>query len=96
MEESNINEMLKPHLSSIRTPGAGDKVFKDECAYSFDSPVDEQFVESMLCLLPLCQIFAWQNICIGLTLDVKIFYFYLFSGIRDRIVCLPQHFCWIW
>nr|CAG4636782.1 EOG090X0181 [Ceriodaphnia reticulata] len=38
MEESNTNELLKPYLSSIRTPKAGDKVFKDECAFSFDTP----------------------------------------------------------
>ena len=25
--------------SSIRVPGGGDKVFKDECVYCFDSPV---------------------------------------------------------
>nr|CAG4650743.1 EOG090X0181 [Simocephalus serrulatus] len=41
MEESNIIEMLSPHLSSIRTPSASDKVFKDECAFSFDSPESE-------------------------------------------------------
>nr|CAG4646818.1 EOG090X0181 [Megafenestra aurita] len=41
MEDSNIIEALKPHLSSIRTPVAGDKVFKDQCAFSFDSPESE-------------------------------------------------------
>lgn len=25
--------------SSVRVPGGGDKVFKDECIYCFDSPV---------------------------------------------------------
>lgn len=43
MEDSNIIEALKPHLSSIRTPVAGDKVFKDQCAFSFDSPVSLHF-----------------------------------------------------
>jgi hypothetical protein len=32
-------EIIKENLSRIRVPGAGDKVFKDECFYSFDSPV---------------------------------------------------------
>jgi len=31
-------DVMKENLSRIRVPGAGDKVFKDECIYSFDSP----------------------------------------------------------
>lgn len=35
----NVEDMLKPHFQSIRIPQSGDKVFKDECAFSFDTPV---------------------------------------------------------
>jgi ubiquitin carboxyl-terminal hydrolase 5/13 len=31
-------EVVKSNLSRIRVPGTADKVFKDECLYSFDSP----------------------------------------------------------
>ena len=31
-------EALKPHLDSIRCPSAADKVYKDQCIYSYDSP----------------------------------------------------------
>jgi len=31
-------EVIKSNLDRIRVPGATDKVFKDECLYSFDSP----------------------------------------------------------
>jgi len=31
-------EIIKDNLSRIKVPGPGDKVFKDECFYSFDSP----------------------------------------------------------
>ena len=40
MEDLSINEILKPYLSIVRIPKAGDKVFKDECAFSFDTPVN--------------------------------------------------------
>lgn len=32
-------DCLKANLSKIRVPGPGDRVFKDECVLSFDSPV---------------------------------------------------------
>ena len=32
-------ELLTQHLSLIRIPSAHDKVYKDECAFCFDSPV---------------------------------------------------------
>jgi len=35
---SNVEELLKPHFQSVRIPQHGDKVFKDECAFSFDTP----------------------------------------------------------
>jgi len=31
-------EIIKENLSRVKVPGAGDKVFKDECFYSFDCP----------------------------------------------------------
>jgi hypothetical protein len=32
-------DTLKQHLSKIKAPFGGEKVFKDECAFSFDNPV---------------------------------------------------------
>ena len=36
---ADVKQILGPYLRSIRVPAAGDKVFKDECAFSFDNPV---------------------------------------------------------
>ena len=30
---------LQKYLDSVRVPKGGDKVYKDECAYSFETPV---------------------------------------------------------
>ena len=32
-------EVLRKQLSEVRTPQLGDKVYKNECAFSFDNPV---------------------------------------------------------
>ena len=32
---------LRQHISKIRTPSGGEKVYKDECTYSFDTPVSK-------------------------------------------------------
>lgn len=32
-------ELLASHLNKIKVAGSNDKVYKDECVYSFDSPV---------------------------------------------------------
>lgn len=32
---------LEPHLARIRTPGNADKIYKDECVFSFDTPESE-------------------------------------------------------
>ena len=40
---SDVQEMLKAHFQSIRIPQSGDKVFKDECALCFDTPVNNKF-----------------------------------------------------
>ena len=31
--------VFQQHFSRIRVPQGGDKVYKDECAFSFDNPV---------------------------------------------------------
>lgn len=36
-------DLILPHLSDIRIPTTGDKVYKDECVYCFDTPVNEFF-----------------------------------------------------
>lgn len=32
-------DLLMPHLKQIKVPGSNDKVYKDECLFSFDNPV---------------------------------------------------------
>ncbi|KAJ4442782.1 ubiquitin carboxyl-terminal hydrolase 5 [Periplaneta americana] len=34
-------ELLTPHLNSIRIPGNSQKIYKDECVFSFDTPETE-------------------------------------------------------
>ena len=51
-------ELLQPFLRSIRVPNAGDKVFKDECIFSFDSPVSDFF---LLILLRTINDNGWNN-----------------------------------
>ena len=48
--------------SSIRVPGGGDKVFKDECIYCFDSPVRKVYVREFLTYAENMKFFAshWQ------------------------------------
>ena len=37
--ESNMAASLQQHISKIRSPLGGEKVYKDECAFCFDTPV---------------------------------------------------------
>lgn len=39
-------EELSQHLKKIKVPERSDKVYKDECVYSFDTPVS--FIEYLL------------------------------------------------
>lgn len=39
----SIPEQLQDHLSNINIPGPNSKVYKDECVYSFDTPVNITF-----------------------------------------------------
>jgi hypothetical protein len=32
-------ELLTPHLNGIKIPGNSQKIYKDECVFSFDTPV---------------------------------------------------------
>lgn len=41
MAAGDIGELLVPHLPTIRVPRSGDRVYKNECAFSYDSPVSE-------------------------------------------------------
>lgn len=36
---TDLGELLVPYMPTIRVPKTGDRVFKSECAFSFDSPV---------------------------------------------------------
>lgn len=41
-------DLLNQHLSKIRVPGPNDKVYKDECMFSFDNPVSNKFEVSFM------------------------------------------------
>ncbi|GAA6102539.1 ubiquitin carboxyl-terminal hydrolase 13 isoform X1 [Tachysurus ichikawai] len=38
---TDLGELLVPYMPTIRVPRSGDRVFKSECAFSFDSPESE-------------------------------------------------------
>ncbi|XP_063578426.1 ubiquitin carboxyl-terminal hydrolase 13 isoform X4 [Pongo abelii] len=38
MAAGDIGELLVPHMPTIRVPRSGDRVYKNECAFSYDSP----------------------------------------------------------
>lgn len=39
MASGDLGELLVPYMPTIRVPKSGDRVFKTECAFSYDSPV---------------------------------------------------------
>lgn len=41
-------EVLSAHLKSIRVPCAQDNVYKDECVYSYDTPVSCSDIRCLL------------------------------------------------
>lgn len=38
MEDLSL-KALAQHIKSVRIPEPGDKIYKEECVYSFDTPV---------------------------------------------------------
>lgn len=42
-------EYLGKHLKSIKVPCAQDNVYKDECVYSYDTPVSPNQVNFFIC-----------------------------------------------
>uniref|UniRef100_A0A8D2ZNK0 Ubiquitin carboxyl-terminal hydrolase n=1 Tax=Scophthalmus maximus TaxID=52904 RepID=A0A8D2ZNK0_SCOMX len=38
---ADLGELLVPYMPTVRVPKTGDRVFKSECAFSFDSPESE-------------------------------------------------------
>lgn len=36
---TDLGELLVPYMPTIRVPRTGDRVYKSECAFSYDSPV---------------------------------------------------------
>ncbi|GAB1287455.1 Ubiquitin carboxyl-terminal hydrolase 13 [Apodemus speciosus] len=41
MAAGDLGELLVPHMPTIRVPRSGDRVYKNECAFSYDSPNSE-------------------------------------------------------
>ena len=51
-------EELKNRLTQIKAPIGGEKVFKDECAFSFDNPVSmKQISDKSFSIIPLISLF---------------------------------------
>lgn len=46
-------DILSQHLRNIKVPTSSDKVYKDECVYSFDTPVRDD--SSKLIFLTNCE-----------------------------------------
>ena len=44
---TDLGELLVPYMPTIRVPRTGDRVFKSECAFSFDSPVSVRLCLSL-------------------------------------------------
>uniref|UniRef100_A0A8C4SMN8 Ubiquitinyl hydrolase variant UBP zinc finger domain-containing protein n=1 Tax=Erpetoichthys calabaricus TaxID=27687 RepID=A0A8C4SMN8_ERPCA len=38
---ADLGELLVPYMPTIRVPRTGDRVFKNECAFSYDTPESE-------------------------------------------------------
>ncbi|XP_043846709.1 ubiquitin carboxyl-terminal hydrolase 13 isoform X1 [Dromiciops gliroides] len=41
MAAGDLGELLVPYMPTIRVPRSGDRVYKAECAFSYDSPISE-------------------------------------------------------
>ncbi|XP_026561450.1 ubiquitin carboxyl-terminal hydrolase 13-like [Pseudonaja textilis] len=41
MAAGDVGELLVPYMPTIRVPKTGDRVYKTECAFSYDSPESE-------------------------------------------------------
>lgn len=55
-------DLLTPHLSKIRIPTANDKLYKDECVFSFDNPVNNfcyRLVAEIIILIHFLGIRDW-------------------------------------
>ena len=65
---------LEKHLSKIKSPLGGEKVYKDECAYCCDTPVSLLFLKWRLCGRSVSRYFvnlsllALDNNCVALPL----------------------------
>ena len=70
-------EDLWANVNAIKIVGRGDKVYKDECVYSFDTPV--------------CSIFIVLSFYGGKYVKNRARFwgilFYFFLGIKGRLVC---------
>ena len=52
-------EVIAANLDRIKTPGPNDKVYKDECFYSFDSPVSHSKFYQIPQFTPLSGVPNW-------------------------------------
>lgn len=42
---------ISEHLKRISVPRSGDKIYKEECVFSFDTPVSSNIVSKRLCAI---------------------------------------------
>lgn len=87
-------EILQQHLKSIKIPTEHDKVYKDECVYSFDNPVgrDPPKINGYKFIMHYAENLQPTNIDniihFWLKLDLKKD-FHFFSGDWHRSICKP-------
>lgn len=65
--------LQRKDLSSIRVPMGGDKVYKDECVYSFDTPVSDSCVAPAVSLKFLALPTTYSQLHLFICLQVYYF-----------------------
>ncbi len=63
---TEVSEILMSVLSTIRVPRPGDRVHKDECAFSFSSPVSSAAACDCTVIVHFRDLFLCLFICVRL------------------------------
>lgn len=84
-----VMEDLMPHLAKIKAPFGQEKVYKEECAFSFDNPVSTDRMEKIVHLKRIEEYF-FENICEYLF--KRIFYIPICRKQKQACMCACQPF----
>ncbi|KAG8581316.1 hypothetical protein GDO81_007629 [Engystomops pustulosus] len=93
---ADLGELLVPYMPTIRVPKSGDRVYKTECAFSYDSPLSEG---GLYVCMSQRSLDLEGNMWNGITgRPVQSVYMHLKTPRNDRwrkhmnLVCLPASF----